>query len=147
MRFRVIGQDDSTRKPIELTLDAPDEPAARRDAESRAIIIKSIEALAPPPGLAPAPGALQQAPHQPVLVRIEPGHVQLIELTAKRWKLLFAASSIALLGGLVWGSWALFRTPQTLARPPLTAWLAGVLAALGLVGILAARLGAWWKHG
>lgn len=142
MRYRVTGHDEHTRKPIELTIDAETEPAAWRDAKSRGLIIKSVE---------PAPDArrpLDASPHsEPVTVRIEPGHVQLIELTAKPWKALFALSLLVLTLGLAWGTWSLLRTPRTLAHPPLTAWLGGAVTLLGLLGLLIARLGAWWRHG
>jgi hypothetical protein len=125
MRYRIFGQDESTRRPIELTIDAPDEPAARGDAKARGVIISRIE----PEGRAPRE------------------HVQLIELTAKRWKFLFAVSAVVFTLSLILAIYFLMRTPRTLAHPPLSAILFSALAAVGLLGLFAARLAAWWHHG
>lgn len=64
--------------------------------------------------------------------------VQTIERTSKRWKLLQAASVLALLVGilLLFGS----EADGVVA-------LGGVLAGLGIGGYTYAKVGAWWENG
>ncbi len=130
MRYRVIGTDAKSKKPIEMVIDAADEAAARADAAARGVAVERISTSA-----------------EPVVVRIEPGHVQLIELTAKKWKGLLLASLAVMAIGVVIGGWFLLRDPRSLAHPPAAAWVGGVLAVIGLAGVVVARVGAWWGHG
>lgn len=139
MRFRIVGTDAATNKPVELTLDAADEAAARAEASKRKVIAVRVE---------PAPDAASPARSpEPLLVRIEPGHVQLIERTAKRWKGLLLVSLLVLTFGAVIGGYFLLRSPRSLAHPPALAWIGGAAALIGLMGVVIARLGAWWHHG
>lgn len=130
MRYRVIGTDAKSKKPIEIVIDAADESAARADATGRGVIVERISTAA-----------------EPVVVRIEPGHVQLIELTGKRWKGLLLASLALMVLGLLVGGWSLLRDPRSFAHPPLMAWVGGVITLIGLIGVVIARVGAWWGHG
>lgn len=140
MRFRVTGSDEKTRASIELVVEAESEAAAWRDAKRRGMIIKSVER-------ADDPSLALRALKEPIPVRIDPGHIQLIEQTAKRWKGLLAISLLVMTIGVALGGWMLLRSPRSLAHPPAGAWIGGALALLGLAGVIAARLGAWWKHG
>jgi hypothetical protein len=130
MRYRVIGTDAKSKKPIEIIIDAADDAAARADAGGRGVTVERISTAA-----------------EPVVVRIEPGHVQLIELTAKRWKGLLLASLAAMGLGLLVGGWFVLRDPRSLSHPPVMAWVGGVAAIIGLIGVVIARVGAWWGHG
>ncbi len=125
MKYRVIGTDSKTKASVELILDAADEAAARADSAARGIAVERV---------VPA-----DDPRTP--------RIQLIELTAKKWKGLFLFSAATLLAGAMLGGWLLLRTPQSLAHPPIGAWIGGAIALLGLAGVVAARLGAWWHHG
>lgn len=65
--------------------------------------------------------------------------VQTIEQTSKRWKLLQAASALALLLGIL----LVFGTEDDSGW----GWVGAGLALLGIVGHFGARLGAWWENG
>ena len=153
MRYRVIGTDTKTKKPIEMVIEAADEGAARADAASRGVEVERVEAAtrevettAPARTPSLAVGVPGQ-PREPVLVRMEPGYVQLIELTGKRWKGLLLVSLAVLLVGVVVGGWFLVRDPRSLAHPPVMVWVGGVVAVLGFLGVVMARVGAWGGHG
>lgn len=138
--------DAKTKGPIDLVIEAADERAARADAAGRGIEVNRVEAVrnAAPAG---SGSSLTAGDHEPVLVRIEPGHVQLIELTGKRWKGLMLISLALLLVGTIAGGWFMLRSPRSLAHPPAGAWIGGIVALVGLMGVIVARLGAWWRHG
>ncbi|MDX2114111.1 MAG: hypothetical protein SFZ24_00640 [Planctomycetota bacterium] len=137
MRYRVIGSDEHSRRPVELLLEAADEAAARRDASARGVIVRSVQELPAGAGLG----------GEALLVRLEPGHVQLIERTGKLWKGLLLASALLVAAGLGLAVWMIAGDPRLLGRPSLMVWLGVVLAAAGLIGLVAARAGAWWFHG
>ena len=61
MRYRVVGMDIRSKKPVELMLDAADEGAARADAAGRGVVAERVEMAA----------ARVADSHQPVLVRME----------------------------------------------------------------------------
>jgi hypothetical protein len=127
VRYRVLGTDESSRAPVDLTIEAKDEPAARRDAARRSIIVREVrEAPAPEPRPAP---------------------LILIERTAKRWKAMMALALLVFIAGTALAAWLLLRSPRALAHPSPAAWAALGAATLGLAGLLLARLGAWWHHG
>ena len=148
MRYRVIGSDAKSKKPIELVIEAADEGAARADSAARGVVVERVvgaEAGAnEKPGPSPMVGVRDGGP---VVVRMEPGYVQLIELTGKRWKGLLVVSLAMMTVGVIVGGWFVLRDPRSLAHPPLMAWVGGVLAIAGLVGVVIARVGAWWGHG
>lgn len=95
---------------------------------------------------AAAPSPAPRAP-EPVTVRIDPGHVQLIELTHKRWKAMLLLSLAVFLVGISLSLWMIARSPRLLSHPTFGLGVAVTLVGAGLLGLLVARLGAWWRHG
>lgn len=144
MRYRIVGTNSATSAPFELALEAETEPAARAVALSMGVTPSSItpddRALAH--ALAPAPSP---APH-PILVRLEEGTVVTVQLTSKPWKALLALSFLALAGGAGASLWLVARQPRLLDHPTFWFLACLTLAGLGLLGVLVARLGAWWYH-
>ncbi len=70
------------------------------------------------------------------------GPVQTVEQTGKKWKMAMAVSGgFIVVGGVMFG--ASYKNGQSGGVGAVGA----VLLALGLVGYLIARLGAWWQHG
>jgi hypothetical protein len=148
MRYRVIGTDAKSKKPIEVIIDAADEAEARADAAGRGVVVERVEAAEMTAKASPGPSlTLGVRGIEPVLVRVEPGHVQLIELTAKKWKGLLLVSLGVMVVGVVVGGWFLLRDPRSFAHPPVMAWIGGVVSLIGLLGVVVARVGAWWGHG
>lgn len=134
MRFRVIGHDVSSGQPLEALLDASSTQVARRRAAELGLKADSITSAQP------------QAP-DPVLVRLEPGYVQTIEQTGKTWKALLLASLMLLTLGVGACSWSVMRDPDVIRSPSIVAIVGATLGLAGLVGVLIARVGAWWWHG
>lgn len=153
MRYRVIGVDAKTKKPIEMVIEAADEAAARADAGARGMGVERVEAAGPPVEVTAAArtpflaGGAPEQPREPVVVRLEAGQVVLVELTGKRWKGLLLVSLAVMVVGVMVGGWFVMRDPRSLAHPPVTAWIGGVVALVGFVGVVTARVGAWWGHG
>jgi len=137
MRYRITGTDQQSRSAVEMYLEAPSDAAAWKDAAARGIIVKSVE----PQGSAPIPS------ETPLLVRIEPGHVQLIERTHKFWKGLLVLSALLCVTGLVLGMWLVAGDARQLSHPSLLFIICLIIAGVGLIGMLIARIGAWWYHG
>lgn len=140
MRFRIVGHEVTSDRPIELGLDADSAPDARRRAIELGVRVESVTES---PAFAPG----DQAAQTPVLVRMEPGYIQTIEKTGKTWKALLLVSLVLLTLGVASCSWAVMRDPRALTRPPLLSISGATLAIVGLAGVITARIGAWWKHG
>ncbi len=138
VRYRILGADKATREPIEVTIVASSEAAARADAEARGLIPIGIESLGEPGG-ANRP--------EPVSVRIDHWPVILIERTAKRWKALAAASAVLICAGIILIAWAATDDPRALTDPALSVFIGATLAGLGFVVLVFSRIGAWWYHG
>lgn len=142
MRYRITGTDEKSRAPIELILEAASEAAAWKDASSRGVIVRAVEAAE----RAAAPTSIAAGP-EPLTVRIEPGHVQLIELTHKRWKSVLVVSLLLVVAGAGLAGWLVLRDPRVIDRPPMLLWGGAGLFVLGLAGLVIGRVGAWWYHG
>lgn len=127
--------------PIEMTLEAVDEPAARRRCLEQGIRVTSVT----PEATTGAIGSV--IAEKPVLVRLEPGYIQTIEQTGKVWKALLLVSLVILTLGITSCSWSVIRDPRALTHPPLLSFIGAALAIVGLAGVIFARIGAWWKHG
>lgn len=70
------------------------------------------------------------------------GPVQTVEQTGKKWKLPMAIfGGMAALGGI------LFAASYDKGELGGAGALGAVLLAIGLVGFIVARIGAWWQHG
>lgn len=138
MHYRIKGTDERTRARVELLIDAPNEPAAWRDAKSRGLIVSSIE---------PTDAIDARRPDEPVTVRLAPGQVLLTERTAKTWKGLFAISALLLVTGLCAAVWIVAREPRNLSHPTIALWFSLAAAGVGCVGVFTGRLAAWWHHG
>jgi hypothetical protein len=153
MRYRIVGTNSATSAPVELALEAETEPAARAAALSMGVTPSSItpadRTLAP--ALASTPPAASTAPPPPrpaeaLLVRLEEGTVVTVQLTSKPWKALLALSFLALAVGAGASLWLVARQPRLLDHPTFWFLACLTLAGLGLLGVLVARLGAWWYH-
>lgn len=148
MRYRIIGTHAKQEGTIEEVVEAASESQARAIAAKRGIAVRSVEpAPEPSPASSTQPRISSDDPEKPVLVRIEPGYVQTIERTGKRWKGLMLIGALALIGGTTSCGWLVVRDPRALSDPPMLAWVGGAIALVGLLVLLVGRIGAWWHHG
>lgn len=128
----------TTGRAVEVVAEAPSVEGALRQAVEMGVRAGS---------LAPAAEEREGGSGAPVLVRIERGYVQTIQLTARPWKAAIALSLTIMVTGISACSWAVVRDPRALTDPPLMAMIGAGLFAIGLAGLIVARVGAWWRHG
>lgn len=150
MQFRITGIERETGRRVEFILDAADEAAVRVEADRRGIRDSRIErGEAPDPAESAAPPDPLRAPSQaePVLVRMEPGYVQTIQLTGKGWKGLMAFALVLFLAGMAVSGWLVMGSPRQLSHPSVLLVISLLTSGIGMVLLLVARLGAWWHHG
>lgn len=86
---------------------------------------------------------------QPIIMR-PAQRVQTIEKTGKKWKAGMALSACAFIVGMgscMVGGWATGDSGDPGAGAMLFVSFGMLLATIGFVGFIIARIGAWWHHG
>lgn len=136
MKWRVRGSLGEKRQTSVL-VEAPDAHSALSTAQKMGLDVLGVE-LEETPSV--EPGA---PPRAPVEVQLP----VLIERTGKRWKAMLGVSSLLVVLGMSCAGLIVARQPRAIGDWPVGLLLSLAAAALGLVGIIWARLGAWWHHG
>lgn len=139
MKWRVSGSLGE-RGHESVVVEAPDAQSALQAASERGLRVLSIEPDEPPTGGAAGPAEPCRG-----LTRARPPI--LIERTGKRWKALLAISALLLAAGSLGAGVIVARHPRAIGDWPAGLLVCLVVGALGIAGLVWARLGAWWFHG
>lgn len=165
MQYSVYCCSRSTGEDATLTIEAPTPAAAEAKANDMGFVVESVSAVASPAGgggAAPptVPVAMPAQPsdaelisrayqrsqaNPPIVVRPIPT-VQTIEKTGKKWKLLMLIGSVMFIGGI--GTCvASMQSATSSSDPSPVLGLASLVAIVGFLVAVVARVGAWWNHG
>ena len=148
MRYRIVGRDEKTKRPMTLIVDAPTANDAEDIARGRGVAPESTEPEPKEtPKADPATASADSGDDEPVLVRMEPGYVQTIERTGKPWKGVLLIGALLMLAGVGSCGVILLSDPRHISHPPITVWIAGGIALAGFIVFIVGRFGAWWFHG